>query len=183
MQKKNTKKTAGVPKIFIIIPVLMFGFAFALVPIYNVFCASTGLNGKVMLETSTPTGEVDESRLVTMEFSTTLNESLAWDFEPKTVVLQVHPGQIIDTAYLVKNLTPNKMTVQAIPSITPAAAAKHLKKIECFCFEHQDLDGQCAKEMPLTFFLDPKLPKDIHRVTLSYTLFDITDLIGKESPL
>lgn len=164
------------PKWLWMLPIIMFGFSFALVPIYNVFCTTTGLNGKPSLTAAKASTKVDTSRTVKVQFTTTLNETLPWRFEPKTHTVLIHPGEAIDTSYLAENLTAKPMTVQAIPSISPAAASKYVKKLECFCFQHQSLDGGNHKDLPLTFYLDSNLPASIETVTLSYTLFDITEL-------
>jgi cytochrome c oxidase assembly protein subunit 11 len=165
----------------------MFGFTFALVPLYDVLCRSTGLNGKVdYTGPSTdggryriPTDEIP-NRIVTIEFDVTHNKDMPWIFRPKHTTLQVRPGEVNSTAYFAKNTTGKTMVAQAIPSITPGIVAIHFKKLECFCFEQQLLHPGQEAEMPLRFVLDPDFPHDIHRLTLSYTLFDMTDRIKEE---
>jgi cytochrome c oxidase assembly protein subunit 11 len=155
----------------------MFGFGFALVPIYNSICSSLGINGK----TSMKAVDYDESkakiatdREILVEFIATNNSSVPWAFYPKVKKVRVHPGKIVKLAFYAENKTDHAMTVQAIPSVTPGIAAKYLKKTECFCFTQQTLNGHEAMDMPLLFHLDTDLPKDIKTVTLSYTLFDVT---------
>lgn len=157
----------------IAIPVLMFGFGFALVPIYNVLCSSFGINGK----TSGPAAagdasQIDMSRLVTVQFVATDNANLPWKFYPLQKSVQVHPGENKKVAFFAENDSGKTMTVQAIPSVSPGIAAKYLKKTECFCFTQQTFTSGQAMEMPLLFHLDPALPKDITTLTLSYTMFD-----------
>ena len=160
--------------IFIVLA-LMSIFTFALVPIYNVFCDVTGLNGKVDLSViaASPDGKIDD-RYVTVEFVVNYNQEMPWEFRPQHVTLKVRPGELARTAYYAKNPTQKTMVAQAIPSISPSNASRHFKKVECFCFSSQKLGPHQSANLGLQFYLDPALPKDIHRLTLSYTLFDIT---------
>ncbi|VEB39495.1 cytochrome c oxidase assembly protein [Legionella sainthelensi] len=156
----------------------MFAFGFALVPIYNSICKSLGINGKTnpkAVAYDATKVKVAKDRLVTVEFVATNNSGVPWAFYPKTRKIQVHPGEIAKLAFYAENKTDHPMSVQAIPSVTPGIAAKYLKKTECFCFTRQTLDGHEAMNMPLLFHLDADLPEKINTVTLSYTLFDVTD--------
>ena len=165
------------------ITVLMFGFTFALIPLYNAFCQLTGLNGKV--DTQHPgkfalykdDAAETSKRIVIVEFDTNLNKNVACEFSARQQALPVTPGLLTHTSYYVKNLSNRKMIVQAIPSISPGPAAKHLKKLECFCFNQQTLRPGEAMQLPLRFWLENDIPEDIHRLTLSYTLFDVTGLV------
>lgn len=160
----------------LLVIVAMTGFSFALVPLYNVFCAVTGLNGKVDLTVSAATNkDIDFSREVTVEFVVQNNNKMPWEFKPKHSSLNVHPGAIASTAYFARNPTNRTMLAQAIPSITPARVRKYFKKIECFCFDNQKLGPGESAYLGLRFYLDPDFPKDVKRVTLAYTIFDITD--------
>lgn len=159
----------------------MFAFGFALVPIYNTLCQTLGINGKTNQEAiqyDANKAVVDKNRTVTVEFVATNNSSVPWAFYPKVNKLKVHPGEIAKLAFYAENQSNFKMTVQAIPSVTPGIAAKYLKKTECFCFTQQTLNGHEAMNMPLLFHLDNDLPKDIRTITLSYTLFDVTNRIS-----
>lgn len=161
----------------------MFIFAFSLVPLYNVFCDVTGLNGKMDLSitAATPKG-VDLNRELTVEFDVSANQNMPWQFKPKHNTIHLHPGELKRTAYYAKNPTKRTMVAQAIPSISPAQASKYFKKVECFCFNCQKLGPGETAHLGLQFYLDPAIPKDIKRLTLSYTLFDITDTTkGKDS--
>lgn len=158
---------------------LIFGmaaFAFILVPIYDVFCDVTGINGKMDLSViaATPAG-VDMSRTVTVEFVVANNKQMPWEFKPKHTTLKMHPGELVTTAYYAKNLSGKTMVAQAIPSISPARISKYLKKVECFCFNSQKLGPGESAYLGLRFYLDPDLPADVQRVTLAYTIFDISD--------
>jgi len=157
----------------------MFGFVFALVPLYGVLCDITGLNGK---PSDTPAEivniEPDLSRTVTVEFVASVNESMPWEFRPDVIRMQVHPGQTYRTAFYARNETGRAMTGQAVPSVTPGLAATHFKKTECFCFTEQRFEAGEEREMPLIFMIDRDLPEDINVVTLAYTFFDKEKLLN-----
>lgn len=157
---------------------LMFGFGFALVPLYDVFCDITGLNGKTSNTPYTPQAEqrVDRSRQIEVQFIAANNESVSWEFRPQYASLKVHPGQAVQTFYHVRNIAGRDMTVQAVPSVSPGLAAGFVNKVECFCFERQSLKGGEEREMPLRFVISPELPEEMRTVTLSYTLFDVASL-------
>lgn len=152
----------------------MFGFGFALVPLYRVFCEVAGINGKTssMADTSTA-GRVDMTRTIVVQFVVSKNETLPWVFYPETKEIRIHPGEVIKINYYAKNNSAQTMTVQAVPSVTPGLAAKHLKKTECFCFTQQVLKAGESRDMPVLFHLDDQLPRDINTVTLSYTLYNV----------
>lgn len=153
----------------------MVGFAFLLVPLYDVFCEVTGLNGKMDLSIAAAgSEEIDYSREITVEFVVTQNRDMPWEFKPKHKSMVVHPGQLASTAYYAKNISNRTMYAQAIPSITPSFTRKHFKKIECFCFSKQKLGPGETAYLGLRFYLDPKIPKNVQRISLAYTIFDIT---------
>lgn len=158
----------------------MFGFGFALVPIYNSLCKNLGINGKVNL-TAVAYQEVESAiernREVTVEFVATNNSGVPWAFYPKIRKINVHPGEVAKLAFYAENQTDKRMTVQAIPSVTPGIAAKYIKKTECFCFTQQTLNGHEGMDMPLLFHLDTDLPKNVKTITLAYTLFDVTNRV------
>ncbi len=150
-------------------------FAYALVPLYNVLCSVTGLNGKTDNSAYTlAKAKVDDTRWVTVQFVSSVMPGLSWNFYPKQTSVTVHPGQITRVFFEAKNTMNEKVTGQAIPSVTPGKAASYLKKIECFCFVQQTLEAGEAKEMPLRFFVSPDLPDDVHELTLSYSFFKAT---------
>jgi cytochrome c oxidase assembly protein subunit 11 len=150
----------------------MFGFGFALVPLYDVFCDLTGLNGKTGGQVVMPAEmKVDSSREITVEFMASLNETMPWSFYPDVKSVQVHPGQPMKISYYVKNDTNNEIVGQAIPSLAPGLAAPYFHKTECFCFTEQILKAGEEKHMPVVFFIDPTIPKDVNVLTLSYTFF------------
>jgi len=158
----------------------MFAFGFALVPIYNSLCKTLGINGKTNAQAIAYNADkvkIATEREVLVEFIATNHSGIPWAFYPKVRKIRVHPGEIARLAFYAENKTGHRMTVQAIPSVTPGIAAKYLKKTECFCFTQQTLNGHEAMNMPLLFHLDPELPDKIKTVTLSYTLFDVTDRV------
>ena len=153
----------------------MFGFGFALVPLYDVFCDLTGINGKTS-DTAAVYQDVvvDTSRLVTVEFITRNNKGMPWQFDAEVKRVQVHPGEMHQVDFIARNPT-NKTTVgQAVPSVSPGTAAIYLNKTECFCFEQQPLQAGEDVVMPMKFYVDPQLPEDIELFTVQYTLYDVT---------
>jgi len=151
----------------------MFGFGFALVPIYRVFCQVTGINGKYyQVDDIQQTIAIDKSRDITVTFVSNNNELLPWEFHANNPVIHLHPGEVKRVSYYAKNKTINEMTVQAIPSIVPGIAAKYLHKTECFCFQQQTFAAGEEMNMPILFHIDPDIPKNIHHITVAYTLFD-----------
>ncbi|WP_296062085.1 cytochrome c oxidase assembly protein [uncultured Amphritea sp.] len=155
--------------------VLMFGFGFLLVPLYDVFCNITGLNGKLQ-NTGALTRDyaIDGQREVRVQFLAVNNESMPWRLHPELAEISVHPGEMMQTAFMAFNPTSSHMVAQAIPSVAPSEAAPYLHKVNCFCFEQQPLGAGEERAMPLVFMVDDQLPKYITTITLSYTLFDIT---------
>lgn len=154
----------------------MFGFGFALVPLYDVFCELTGLNGKVKTEAEAEAGfKVDAARWVTVEFVTTVNGAMPLAFRAETTKLKVHPGEYQTVKFYGTNQSNKSLVGRAIPSIAPGWATQFLKKTECFCFSEQTFEPHKEKEMPVRFAIDPALPGTVADVSLSYTFFDITE--------
>lgn len=162
------------------VSVAMFAFVFVvMVPLYNVLCDVLGINGKTSGEAYTSvSAQVDESREITVQFIASNNEDMPWGFRPSVTMMRVNPGAANDTVFLASNGTSEAMVAQAIPSISPSRAAEYFHKTECFCFNQQPLDGNSDTEMPLQFIVDQDLPRDIKTITLSYTLFDVTDMVN-----
>jgi cytochrome c oxidase assembly protein subunit 11 len=158
----------------------MFGFAFALVPLYNVFCEITGLNGRtsgqaeLLADIEAPAVPVD--REVIIGFLANVARGMPWEFRPPAEKIKVRPGEMHVATFYVRNLAHKPVTGQAVPSVSPGQAAQYLKKIECFCFEQQELAAGGQMEMGVRFFIDDKLPADINELTLSYTMFSVGDL-------
>lgn len=156
----------------------MFGFGFALVPLYGAICQLTGLNGKNagMLVSADVKERVDTSRTVKVQFLATVNGGRVWSFKADQPQIEVHPGQLYTVYFDAQNQQDKDVVGQAVPSVAPWSAAKHLHKTECFCFNQQPFKAGEAKRMPVRFMLDPELPADVDTVTLSYTFFDVTQL-------
>ncbi len=156
----------------------MFAFVFVvMVPLYDVLCDALGINGKTSGEAYTAVeATVDESRTITVQFVATNNENMPWEFGPSQTAMKVHPGAVNDTIFHARNPLQRAMVAQAIPSVSPARAAEYFHKTECFCFNQQPLEGETSAEMPLQFIIDQDLPRDIRTITLSYTIFDVTDM-------
>ncbi|HSH87644.1 MAG: cytochrome c oxidase assembly protein [Methylophilus sp.] len=147
-------------------------FAFALVPLYDVICSVTGLNGKTSNVAQTAAKQkVDLSREVTVQFVSSVMPGLGWNFYAKQNSIKVHPGQVTVVMFEAKNTTSEVVAGQAIPSVTPGKASAHLKKIECFCFVKQSLNPGQVKQLPLRFFISTDLPPEVNELTLSYSFF------------
>jgi cytochrome c oxidase assembly protein subunit 11 len=158
----------------VLICLAMFAFGYALVPLYDVFCEVTGINGKTSNRAAKAVKRVDESREVTVEFLANRDASIPWSFEPEIARIDLHPGQVIVMNYLVENPTAEAMIGRAVPSVSPGEAAKYFKKIECFCFTEQPLDAYERRAMPVQFYIDPELPEQFTTITLSYRLYNST---------
>lgn len=162
-----------------LITVLMFGFGYAMVPMYRHICAALGINvlslGDRQIPGATssiqPNTQVDRSRTITIEFDA--NARGPWDFKPAVRSVQVHPGELMTVMYEFRNRQPRAMAAQAIPSYAPKQATSHFNKMECFCFAEHTLKPGESKQWPVTFVIDPKLPKDVATITLSYTFFEV----------
>jgi len=157
----------------------MFGFGYALVPLYYKICEVTGLRNILQPDVVTNT-QVDLARTVRIEFDSNLR-NLPWTFKPVGPVADVHPGQLHQMVYEVSNNTNRAMTGQAIPSYAPRSAAPYFKKLECFCFEKQTLQAGEVRQMPVVFVLDPAMPDDMKTITLSYTFFEVEGADAKSS--
>lgn len=157
----------------LLLVVAMFAFGFALVPIYDVMCQAFGINGKTA-GAYQGAQSVDETRQVRVQFLATNSADMVWEFQPQADEVTVHPGATQEMLFVAFNPTDKPMTAQAIPSVAPSKAAAFFHKTECFCFTQQVLQPGERIEMPVRFIVDRDLPKDVHHLTLAYTLFDIT---------
>ncbi len=153
----------------------MFGFGFALVPLYDVFCEITGINGKTgRVEASTiDVNAVDTSRSIEVRFLANTGPGLPWSFEPLVKMMKVHPGQVYEAKYQVRSTSDRPSIGQAVPSVSPGLAAQHFNKTECFCFTQQELAAFEKREMPLRFIIDNAISENIEQITLSYTFFSV----------
>jgi cytochrome c oxidase assembly protein subunit 11 len=161
-----------------IVAALMFGFGYALVPMYRAICTALGINVLSVAEQRTleraPGGantQVDRSRTITVEFDA--NARGPWDFKPAQRSIDVHPGELATVVYEFRNVQNRTMAAQAIPSYAPRQAMAHFNKLECFCFTEHVLKPGESKQWPVAFVIDPKLPKDVKTITLSYTFFEV----------
>ena len=180
MPRLSANPTVDTVAKLVAVAVVMFAFVFVvMVPLYNVLCDALGINGKYDAEAYTAgPAVVDENRTVTVQFIATNNDGMPWEFRPDVTTMKVHPGAMNGTHFYARNPLPNAMVAQAIPSISPPGAAEYFHKAECFCFNQQTLEGKSSAELPLQFIVDRDLPGDIGTITLSYTLFDVTDMAG-----
>jgi cytochrome c oxidase assembly protein subunit 11 len=161
-----------------LLAVAMFGFGFAMIPLYGLLCEVTGLGGRTGgLATYDPDQvHADTSRMVTVTFVTDTNDGMPWMFRARVNGMQVHPGELSEARFIVRNPTNRTMVAQAVPSLVPGIAAEFFHKTECFCFARQVLAPGEEREMPMRFFIAPEMPRSVESVSLSYTLFDVTQL-------
>ena len=156
----------------------MFAFGYGLVPIYKHVCEALGINVLAVSERQVPGNatlpantQVDRSRTITVEFDA--NARGPWQFKPAVSSVQVHPGELATVMYEFQNVQDRRMAAQAIPSYAPKQATAHFNKLECFCFTQYTLEPGEKKQWPVAFVIDPKLPKDVTTITLSYTFFEV----------
>jgi cytochrome c oxidase assembly protein subunit 11 len=154
----------------------MFGFGFALVPLYDVLCDLTGIGGRTGGQYSYDPASMqrDASRLIKVNFITNTNGGMPWKFWSESGGVRVNPGELKEVKFFVTNLTDRRMVGQAVPSVVPPQAAEFFHKTECFCFSSQVLEPGQTLEMPMRFVVDPELPRNVPSISLSYALFDIT---------
>lgn len=173
-EKTARKLNAQMLGKLLVIATLMFGFGYALVPLYRKICELTGVN--VLTQKDAAVGrvgnsQIDKTRTITVEFDA--NSQGPWRFRPTVNSLQVHPGEMTQVLYEVVNMQARSVVAQAIPSYAPQQAAEYFKKVECFCFKQQTLGPNEARQMPVVFYIEPTLPKNVTVITLSYTFFEI----------
>ena len=170
------QKNSKLVRKLVLIVLGMFGFGYALVPIYNVFCDITGLNGKTASEAVADVKyDVDLNREITVEFVTSVNKSAPIEFHIKKNQIKIHPGQYYSVNFYAENKTDKNMVARAIPSVAPGLAAEYFKKTECFCFSDQTFKPREGKSMPVRFVVDPEIPEKYKTITLAYTFFDNTE--------
>lgn len=163
----------------LVVTVLMFGFGYALVPMYRAICDALGINVLSLSEqraqgvgaSAKPNTQVDASRTITVEFDA--NARGPWEFKPAVSSMDVHPGELVTVMYEFRNKQDRTMAAQAIPSYAPQQASAHFNKLECFCFNEYTLAPGERRQWPVVFYIDPKLSKDVRTITLSYTFFEV----------
>lgn len=167
-QQRQARKT--LLKLLAIVPVMLV-FCASLVPLYRQICQVLGISATQSLATNT---QVDSSRSVRVDFDANLNRGFAWQFQPVEKSVQVHPGATVTIHYRVTNTMDHATTGRAVPSFGPIEAGQYFNKVSCFCFTNQTLAARETRDMPVTFYVDPAMPKDIEAIALSYTFFDVT---------
>lgn len=159
----------------VIVTAIMFGFGYALIPLYKKICEITGVNELTQTDSGAAafakSTQVDLSRTITVEFDS--NARGPWRFKPVKSSMQVHPGELATITYEIANQQDRAMQAQAIPSYIPMAASPYFRKLECFCFKQQALAPHESKQFPVVFVIDPKLPRNVDTITLSYTFFEV----------
>jgi cytochrome c oxidase assembly protein subunit 11 len=173
LQERNRKLSMRLA----VVAIGMFGFGFALVPFYQQICAALGINS-LGTPAAVKNSQVDAARTVTIELDSNTH-NLPWRFRPLVRHVDVHPGAVTTVEYEVVNVRDAPVTGQAVPSYGPRIAAEYFQKLECFCFTQQTLGAGETRRMPVTFIVDPKLPKDVSTISVSYTFFEVEGRGGK----
>ena len=184
MQKQQSEISKKFCVKLFLTPILFFAFAFAMVPLYNVFCEITGLNGKT--DSQVYAGEVrkvDNNRKVSVDFTSFANAGFPIKFFPMVKKLDVVPGKLYTITYYAENRSNETIVGQAIPSVAPGLAASYFKKLECFCFNQQTFEPKVPIEMPVRFFVDSDLDKDIKNITLSYNFLKVKNVTKEVAKL
>lgn len=182
---RHSRTQAATVRKLVFLVVGMFGFGWALIPLYDLLCEITGLGGDTGGQYSyDPASErIDRSRLVKVNFVVNTNAGMPWQFWSEKNGMRVHPGELNEAKFYVKNTTDRAMVGQAVPSVVPLTATDYFHKTECFCFQSQVLKPGEEMEMPMRFFVDADLPANVQSISLSYALFDITELAGNRELL
>jgi cytochrome c oxidase assembly protein subunit 11 len=171
-----------------VVAVVMVGFGYAMVPMYRSICEALGINVLSLSERDVPGNskatpantQIDTSRTITVEFDA--NATGPWDFKPAKRYVDVHPGELTTVMYEFRNTQNRTMAAQAIPSYAPKQATPYFNKLECFCFNQYTLAAGESKQWPVVFVIDPKLPKDVKTITLSYTFFEVVGGVAVATP-
>ena len=169
----DVRSVARTARSLSLVAAAMFGFGFALVPLYDTYCELTGVNGKTGRLSATAAGAmgVDHSRWVTVELVGSVGEGLPWHFTPAQARVRVNPGELSDARFIATNTSAETVVGQAVPSVAPGKASRYFNKTECFCFSRQSLGPLESREMPVRFVVDPALPPEVTTLTLSYTFY------------
>jgi len=153
----------------------MVGVAFASVPLYRLFCQVTGFGGTPIRAEQAPGAVAGQ---IGVRFDANINAALPWKFEPVQETVRIHPGERTQILYRATNLVARPTTGRAIFNVTPMKAGQYFNKIECFCFTEQTLRGGQRVDMPVVFYVDPRIrddesTKNIDEITLSYTFYPV----------
>lgn len=159
----------------LLVAAAFFAFGFALVPLYDSLCRAVGFNGKTLKDAiqakDVPPSAVNYARSLGVQFTSTLMPGLPWEIRPLEPAIEVHPGELRTTRFLVRNLSDRTIVGQAVPSVSPTVAARHFRKLDCFCFKQQTLAPGESREMALTFVVDGDIGEEISELTLAYAFF------------
>jgi cytochrome c oxidase assembly protein subunit 11 len=172
MNKSQVSRNRETLRKLTIIAVLMFGFGYALVPLYEKICEVTGINQLIKADDIVNT-QVDTSRTLVMEFDANVRGDIGWELIPRERKRTIHPGELVHIVFDLKNTADVSFQAQAIPSYGPQRAGLYVKKLECFCFTQQEIRAGENREFPVVLVVEPSIPKDVHTVTLSYTMFEV----------
>ena len=170
----------------LVVTAAMFGFGYALVPLYDIVCDITGFNGRtgVLTEAAAAAGaaDADPARVVKVQFVATVHSGLRWEFDAPEAPMEVHPGEVNEASFVASNRSNRPVVAQAVPSVSPVAAAAHFNKVECFCFTRQRLEPGETRVMPVRFVVDEDLPVRVAALTLGYSFFESEPPVERTGP-
>lgn len=172
MKPAQMQRNRETSRKLVIIALLMFGFGYALIPLYEKICEVTGINQLAKPDEIVNT-QLDTSRTIVMEFDANVRGDIAWQLTPRERKRTVHPGELVHVVFDLKNTTDISVQAQAIPSYGPQRAGLHVKKLDCFCFVQQEIRAGESRELPVVLVVEPSIPRDVHTITLSYTMFQV----------
>jgi len=172
MSSSVQKRNRDTVRKLVVIALVMFGFGYALVPLYEKICQVTGVNNLLKPDEVVNT-QVDKSRTIVMEFDANVRGDIAWQLTPREHKRKIHPGELVNVVFDLKNDSDVAVLAQAIPSYGPQRAGLYVKKLECFCFSQQKIRAHENRELTVVLVVEPSIPHDVHTVTLSYTMFEV----------
>lgn len=154
-----------------LLAVLMFGFGYAMVPLYEKICEAAGIRN-LLNPASVENVTTDSTRRIRAEF--TPGRGAGVRITPSVEVLpRIHPGETYSVIYNLQNESGKRIVGQAIPAYAPARAERWFKKIQCFCFGQLTLEAGESRMHPVVFTVDPAMPDDIPTIALSYDFFEV----------
>jgi cytochrome c oxidase assembly protein subunit 11 len=171
MDETTRRSNASLTRRLLLMAGGSFGFGFALVPLYDVVCELAGLRVN-----ATPAPAVETAagaREITLELVSALPPGGDWELEPVASAITVEPGRLQEAKFRIRSRAAQAATGQAIPSVAPAYAARYLRKTECFCFTPQHFEAEQEREFVVRFIVDPRLPAQIDRMTLAYSMYTL----------
>ena len=175
-QQDIAQKNKKVATIVLVVVCAMVGLSFASVPLYNIFCRVTGWSGTTQISEAFPKEDEILDRVITVRFDANTARDLPWEFKPEKLSVDLKIGERGFMNYIAFNRSRERVTGTATFNVTPLKAGKYFQKVQCFCFSEQILEPAQKVNMPVLFYVDPKIKDDrnlddVKVITLSYSFF------------